>query len=387
MSRIIAGSAKGRRIATPKGAHTRPTTDRTREALFSALASWFDTADEAPERQLDGVGVLDLFAGSGAVGLEAASRGAHPVVLVESDGPTAKLIAANARDLRLRADVRAARAETVAASPGHRFDLVFLDPPYDLPTLVVESILASLVEHALAQRALVVVERSARDRPPVWPAALTETWSRDYGETKLYFGALPRRPRVALTGGIASGKSFVADELARRGAVIIDADLLAREVVEPGTPGLAAVVARFGEDVLKADGTLDRPKLGEVIFADDAARADLNAIVHPRVRARAQEMEDEVADGVVVHVIPLLVEAGLVDGFDTVLVVDLPVEEQIVRLMARNGVTRAQAEARVRAQATREERLHVADRVVDNSGDPASTVAQIDEIWTRLHDR
>nr|WP_297105598.1 dephospho-CoA kinase [Tessaracoccus sp.] len=203
----------------------------------------------------------------------------------------------------------------------------------------------------------------------------------------MYFGALPRRPRVALTGGIASGKSFVADELARRGAVIIDADLLAREVVEPGTPGLAAVVARFGEDVLKADGTLDRPKLGEVIFADDAARADLNAIVHPRVRARAQEMEDEVADGVVVHVIPLLVEAGLVDGFDTVLVVDLPVEEQIVRLMARNGVTRAQAEARVRAQATREERLHVADRVVDNSGDPASTVAQIDEIWTRLHDR
>lgn len=387
MSRIIAGSAKGRRIDTPKGSRTRPTTDRTREALFSALASWFGTADEAPERQLDGVAVLDLFAGSGAVGLEAASRGAGPVVLVESDGSTARLIAANARDLRLRADVRAARAETVAANPGRRFDLVFLDPPYDVSTEAVEAILAELAERALAPRALVVVERSARDRAPAWPDALAETWSRDYGETTLYFGALPRRPRVALTGGIASGKSFVADELSRRGAVVIDADLLAREVVEPGTPGLAAVVERFGAGVLGPDGTLDRPKLGEVIFADDAARADLNAIVHPLVRAAAEEVEDEVADdAVVVHVIPLLVEAGLVDGFDRVVVVDLPLEEQILRLMARNGVTRAQAEARVRAQATRDERLAVADRVVDNSGDPDATVSQVDEIWTWLHD-
>ncbi|HMQ64713.1 MAG TPA: dephospho-CoA kinase [Arachnia sp.] len=198
---------------------------------------------------------------------------------------------------------------------------------------------------------------------------------------------MPRRPRVALTGGIASGKSFVADELSRRGAVVIDADLLAREVVEPGTPGLAAVVERFGAGVLGPDGTLDRPKLGEVIFADDAARADLNAIVHPLVRAAAEEVEDEVADdAVVVHVIPLLVEAGLVDGFDRVVVVDLPLEEQILRLMARNGVTRAQAEARVRAQATRDERLAVADRVVDNSGGPDATVSQVDEIWTWLRD-
>ncbi|HMR13407.1 MAG TPA: dephospho-CoA kinase [Arachnia sp.] len=192
---------------------------------------------------------------------------------------------------------------------------------------------------------------------------------------------------MALTGGIASGKSFVADELSRRGAVVIDADLLAREVVEPGTPGLAAVVERFGAGVLGPDGTLDRPKLGEVIFADDAARADLNAIVHPLVRAAAEEVEDEVADdAVVVHVIPLLVEAGLVDGFDRVVVVDLPLEEQILRLMARNGVTRAQAEARVRAQATRDERLAVADRVVDNSGGPDATVSQVDEIWTWLRD-
>ena len=194
-------------------------------------------------------------------------------------------------------------------------------------------------------------------------------------------------PLIALTGGIASGKSFVADELTERGAVIVDADLLAREVVEPGTPGLAAIVARFGEDILGPGGALDRPKLAEVIFADAAARADLNAIVHPLVRARAEEIEEGVADGVVVHVIPLLVEAGLVDGFDRVIVVDLPVEDQIRRLMARNGVTREQAEARVRAQATREERLAVADRIVDNAGDPAATVAQVDEIWTWLHDR
>ncbi len=124
-----------------------------------------------------------------------------------------------------------------------------------------------------------------------------------------------------------------------------------------------------------------------MIFADDAARADLNAVVHPLVRAAAEEVEDEVADdAVVVHVIPLLVEAGLVDGFDRVIVVDLPLEEQILRLMARNGVTRAQAEARVRAQATRDERLAVADRVVDNSGGPDATVSQVDEIWTWLRD-
>ena len=193
--------------------------------------------------------------------------------------------------------------------------------------------------------------------------------------------------RIALTGGIASGKSFVAAELEALGAVIIDSDVLARDVVAPGTPGLAAVVGRFGDAVLRADGELDRAALGAIVFADDAARADLNAIVHPLVRARAEEIEEGVADGVVVHVIPLLVEAGLVDGFDRVIVVDLPVEDQIRRLMARNGVTREQAEARVRAQATREERLAVADRIVDNAGDPAATVAQVDEIWTWLHDR
>ena len=190
MSRIIAGRAKGRRLGTPTGANTRPTTDRTREALFSALVSWFDTTDAEAAEQLAGVSVLDLYAGSGAVGLEAASRGAGPVVLVEADRPTARLIESNARDLGLQADVRSAKAETFAAAPGRRFDLVFFDPPYDVPTATVESLLASIGEHGVAERGLVVVERSARDRAPAWPAAFTDTWEKNYGETTLYYGSV-----------------------------------------------------------------------------------------------------------------------------------------------------------------------------------------------------
>lgn len=190
MSRIIAGSAKGRRIATPKGSATRPTTDRTREALFSALVSWFDTTDRPAGEQLVGVSVLDLFAGSGAIGLEAASRGAGPVVAVEADRPTAKLIEANARDLRLSVDVLAARAEAVTGASGRQFDLVFLDPPYEVATEVVEGMLSSLAADAVAPRGLVVVERSSRDRPPAWPAAFTDTWDRTYGETVLHFGSV-----------------------------------------------------------------------------------------------------------------------------------------------------------------------------------------------------
>ncbi len=190
MSRIIAGSAKGRRLSTPKGANTRPTTDRTREALFSALASWFDTADADAERQLTGMSVLDLYAGSGAVGLEAASRGADAVVLVEADRPTARLIETNAATAGLRVDVRAARAATYVSGAGRAFDLVFLDPPYDVPTEEVESLLAGVVDTCLAPRGLVVVERSGRNRAPDFPEAFTDTWQRSYGETTLYFGAL-----------------------------------------------------------------------------------------------------------------------------------------------------------------------------------------------------
>ncbi len=190
MSRIIAGRAKGHRLAMPKGVRTRPTTDRTREALFSTLASWFDAADADASSQLAGVTVLDLFAGSGAVGLEAASRGASAVVLVESDRPTARLIQDNARATGLAVEVRTAKAEAVAQAPGRAFDLIFLDPPYDLPTEAVEGLLTALAERAVADRGLVVVERSGRDRDPVWPERFTDTWQRGYGETVLHFGAV-----------------------------------------------------------------------------------------------------------------------------------------------------------------------------------------------------
>lgn len=190
MSRIIAGRAKGHRLAMPKGVRTRPTTDRTREALFSTLASWFDAADADASSQLAGVTVLDLFAGSGAVGLEAASRGASAVVLVESDRPTARLIQDNARATGLAVEVRTAKAEAVAQAPGRAFDLIFLDPPYDLPTEAVEGLLTALAERAVADRGLVVVERSGRDRDPVWPERFTDAWQRGYGETVLHFGAV-----------------------------------------------------------------------------------------------------------------------------------------------------------------------------------------------------
>ncbi|HMR49970.1 MAG TPA: dephospho-CoA kinase [Arachnia sp.] len=188
--------------------------------------------------------------------------------------------------------------------------------------------------------------------------------------------------RIGVTGGIASGKTLVSDTLARLGAVVIDADLLAREVVEPGTPGLAEVVARFGAGVLAPDGALDRVRLGEIVFSDDDARADLNAIVHPRVRARAREREAAAPEGVVVaHIIPLLVETGQQTGYDGVLVVDAPDEVREERLMRRNALTREQARARIAAQATRDERLAAADWVIDNSGSPEDTVDQVRRWW------
>ncbi|MBB1483578.1 dephospho-CoA kinase [Tessaracoccus sp. MC1865] len=191
--------------------------------------------------------------------------------------------------------------------------------------------------------------------------------------------------RVGLTGGIASGKSFVADELQARGAVLIDSDLLAREVVQPGTPGLAAVVERFGEDILTPEGMLDRPRLGRLVFADDAARADLNAIVHPLVRARSAELEQKApVDAVVVHVIPLLVETGQQDLFDEVVVVDVPVNTQVLRLMHRNNLSRDEACQRIMAQASRVERCAAATHVIDNDGDQASTVRQVEQLWEKL---
>jgi dephospho-CoA kinase len=190
--------------------------------------------------------------------------------------------------------------------------------------------------------------------------------------------------RVGLTGGIASGKSLVAAELAARGAIIIDADVLAREVVEPGTPGLAAIIERFGPQVL-TDGRLDRAHLAEIVFADPAARRDLERIVHPVVRARAAELERAAGSAaVVVHVIPLLVETGQQGNFDLVVTIDVDHETQIQRMMARNGFSRAEAESRIGAQAAREDRRAAADVVLDNSGDVAQLKDQIDALWAVL---
>ena len=192
------------------------------------------------------------------------------------------------------------------------------------------------------------------------------------------------RVRVGLTGGIASGKSLVADELAARGAVIIDADVLAREVVEPGTAGLAAVVERFGEGVLDGD-RLDRRRLAQIVFADPEARRDVERIIHPAVRARAAELEREASpDAVVVHVIPLLVETGQHDRFDVVLVVDVDQQTQLTRLVTRDGLTEADARARLAAQASREQRRAAADIVIDNGGSVTDLKNQIDPLWHHL---
>jgi dephospho-CoA kinase len=189
--------------------------------------------------------------------------------------------------------------------------------------------------------------------------------------------------RVGLTGGIASGKSTVADQLARRGAVVIDADRLAREVVEPGTAELAAIAERFPGTVL--DGRLDRSAMAAIVFADPQARRDLERIVHPAVRRRAAELEQAAAPGsVVVHMIPLLVETGQQADFDLVVVVDVDPETQLSRLLARDGMTRAEAEARLAAQAGRERRLAAADVVIDNSGSVTQLKDQIDDLWSDL---
>jgi dephospho-CoA kinase len=190
--------------------------------------------------------------------------------------------------------------------------------------------------------------------------------------------------RVGLTGGIASGKSLVAAELAARGAIIIDADVLARDVVEPGTPALAAIVDRFGAPVL-SEGGLDRARLAQIVFADPLARRDLERIVHPAVRTRAAELERAAGDAaVVVHVIPLLVETGQQEDFDLVVTVDVDHETQIKRLMARNGYSRAEAESRIAAQASREERVNAADVVLRNTGSVTQLREQIDALWAEL---
>jgi dephospho-CoA kinase len=169
---------------------------------------------------------------------------------------------------------------------------------------------------------------------------------------------------------------------------VIDSDVLAREVVARGTDGLAEVVAAFGSGVLTADGALDRPALGKIVFGDEPARRRLEAIIHPRVRARAAEIEaGAAADAIVVHDIPLLVETGQAGKFDLVLVVDVPVEVQVERLTAQRGMADEEAKQRIASQASREDRLAVADLVVDNSGSLADLDRRLDEVWATLQDR
>ncbi|MGW3394535.1 dephospho-CoA kinase [Streptomyces hydrogenans] len=191
--------------------------------------------------------------------------------------------------------------------------------------------------------------------------------------------------KVGLTGGIGAGKSEVSRLLVSYGAVLIDADRIAREVVEPGTPGLAAVVAAFGDGVLTGDGTLDRPKLGSIVFADPERLATLNAIVHPLVGARSAELESAAGPGdVVIHDVPLLTENGLASLYDLVVVVDASPETQLDRLVRLRGMAVAEAKARMAAQATRADRLEIADLVIDNDGPLDALEPQVREVWDEL---
>jgi dephospho-CoA kinase len=191
--------------------------------------------------------------------------------------------------------------------------------------------------------------------------------------------------RVGLTGGIGSGKSTVAALLAGKGAVVIDADVIAREVVAAGTPGLAAVVEEFGQEVLTPEGELDRPRVGALVFADEAARRRLEAIVHPLVLERIVAIESAAAEGdVVVQDIPLLAEGGRAGEFDEVLVVDVAPETQLDRLVRDRGMSEDDARARIAAQATREQRLAIATHVIDNDGTLDQLRARVDEVWAAL---
>jgi dephospho-CoA kinase len=190
---------------------------------------------------------------------------------------------------------------------------------------------------------------------------------------------------VGLTGGVASGKSTVSAMLAELGAVVIDADLLAREVVAKGTPGLAQVVTAFGDGVLTPEGELDRPAVGALVFADEEKRRALEAIIHPLVRERGAQLEAEApADAVVVHDIPLLAEVGHPDRFDAVIVVDVPVEVQLERMVGLRGMEHVDAHARIAAQAEREQRLAIATHVIENTGSIEELRARVADVYAEL---
>jgi dephospho-CoA kinase len=187
---------------------------------------------------------------------------------------------------------------------------------------------------------------------------------------------------VGLTGGIGAGKSAVAGLLAARGAIVIDADRLAREAVAPGTDGLAEVVAEFGPAVIAADGSLDRTAVATRVFRDDAARRRLEEIIHPRVRQRTAELIAAVPpDAIVVNDVPLLVEAGFAGAYELVIVVLASEETRVARLVADRGMSREEAYARIRAQASDEQRRAVADVVIVNDGTVEDLAAKVDEVW------
>ena len=193
--------------------------------------------------------------------------------------------------------------------------------------------------------------------------------------------------RAALTGGIATGKSYVRVRLASHGIPTLDSDVLARDAVAPGSPGLAAVVERFGADILAADGSLDRRALGAIVFADPQARADLEAIVHPRVREATTAWLGRLAAGgesVAVVDIPLLYETGRDRDFDRVIVTSCPRSQQVARVVERDGLSPAEAEARIDAQAPTDEKVRRADFVIDTGGTFGDTNRQVDRVVEKL---
>jgi len=196
---------------------------------------------------------------------------------------------------------------------------------------------------------------------------------------------------VGLTGGIASGKSVVAARLGEHGAVVIDADAIAREVVEPGTPALDRIAEEFGPAVMTPDGRLDRTALGAIVFADPAKLAVLNGITHPAVRElshrRFEEAGEADPESVVVYDVPLLTEARGKDEFDTVVVVSAPEEVRIERMVSLRGMSREEAENRLRAQVPEDQRLALADHVIESGGTLDETLSQADDVWEQLHQR
>lgn len=191
--------------------------------------------------------------------------------------------------------------------------------------------------------------------------------------------------RVGLTGGIAMGKSTVSEYLRAHGAIVIDADAIAREVVEPGTPGFAQVVAEFGEGILDDSRSIDRPRLASLVFGDDTARKRLEAIVHPLVFQRIVELEEQAPkDAVVVHDLPLLAESGRADSFDVVVVVDAPMEAQIERMVRDRGWTEEQARARIAAQASSEARRAIATHLIENTGTREDLARRVGEVFGEI---